>query len=338
MNNQHQQQHQHQPQQQQQQIPSSAPVSSGTTCTRMGAPNTSCSTPCGGQSSRSSFGQGQGQGPAQKAVLNAASLAQMLPAPQMMPSGDSPYIAYPIVRYAAGVGGPHSHAHTHQILSANPGWGYGLQGHQLQSHQLQVQNHLMANQNGSYQIPPALINSGGSHHSMPLMHHARSHVQPHPNALLSSLAVAQAYQANMAAMSSSNQTPEAAPSSLQMTPGVYRDLAKDPFANDPDDENTGAIKDQSFTVKLHRILADDEFKEYICWLPHGRSFKVLKQEEFEEKVIPLFYRHGKFASFMRQVNGWGFRRMPAGPDRNSYYHEVRFYFCCSSLLLLIVSF
>lgn len=116
-------------------------------------------------------------------------------------------------------------------------------------------------------------------------------------------------------------------------PGKYRDLAKDPYANDPDDDDPGAVKDQSFTVKLHRILADEEFKEYICWMPHGRSWKVLKQEEFEEKVIPLFYRHGKFASFMRQVNGWGFRRMPSGPDRNSYYHEVR----SLSLFLLVTS-
>ena len=30
----------------------------------------------------------------------------------------------------------------------------------------------------------------------------------------------------------------------------------------------------------------------------------------------------KFSSFVRQINGWGFRRVSIGPDRNSYFHEM----------------
>jgi len=32
--------------------------------------------------------------------------------------------------------------------------------------------------------------------------------------------------------------------------------------------------------------------------------------------------HGKFNSFARQVSGWGFNRITAGADFNSYYHEL----------------
>lgn len=32
--------------------------------------------------------------------------------------------------------------------------------------------------------------------------------------------------------------------------------------------------------------------------------------------------HAKYASFMRQVNGWGFKRIVSGNDHNSYYHEL----------------
>lgn len=81
-------------------------------------------------------------------------------------------------------------------------------------------------------------------------------------------------------------------------------------------------KEPSFPVKLHRILSNEEFKDVISWLPHGRSWRVLKPKAFEEKVIPLYFRHAKYASFMRQVNGWGFKRMTQGPDHNSYYHEL----------------
>lgn len=81
-------------------------------------------------------------------------------------------------------------------------------------------------------------------------------------------------------------------------------------------------KEPAFPVKLHRILSNPEFRDVIAWLPHGRSWKVIKPKSFEESVIPLYFRHAKYASFMRQVNGWGFKRMRQGPDHNSYYHEL----------------
>uniref|UniRef100_A0A7S1Z737 HSF-type DNA-binding domain-containing protein n=1 Tax=Trieres chinensis TaxID=1514140 RepID=A0A7S1Z737_TRICV len=57
-------------------------------------------------------------------------------------------------------------------------------------------------------------------------------------------------------------------------------------------------------------------------MPHGRAFRVLQPKAFEERVIPLFFRHGRYASFARQVNGWGFHRITNGPDYGSYYHEL----------------
>jgi hypothetical protein len=48
----------------------------------------------------------------------------------------------------------------------------------------------------------------------------------------------------------------------------------------------------------------------------------LKPREFEVRVIPLYFEHAKFSSFIRQANGWGFRRVIQGRDRNSYYHEM----------------
>lgn len=86
-------------------------------------------------------------------------------------------------------------------------------------------------------------------------------------------------------------------------------------------------KESSFPLKLHSILANPEFQEYITWLPNGRSWRILKPAAFERVVIPLVFRHAKYASFMRQVNGWGFKRITGGPAsgaaHNSYYHQVR---------------
>ena len=98
------------------------------------------------------------------------------------------------------------------------------------------------------------------------------------------------------------------------------------------------------------ILSNPSLESIISWLPHGRSWRILNQREFEEKVIPLYFRygvpfscrpcanefthssllvtfyrndsHGRFSSFTRQVSGWGFHRITAGADFNSYYHEL----------------
>lgn len=81
-------------------------------------------------------------------------------------------------------------------------------------------------------------------------------------------------------------------------------------------------KEPPFPLKLHQILSNPEFQECICWNPHGRSWRILKPPVFEQIVIPLYFRHAKYASFMRQVNGWGFRRIVSGNDHNSYFHEL----------------
>jgi len=77
----------------------------------------------------------------------------------------------------------------------------------------------------------------------------------------------------------------------------------------------------SFPVKLYEILMDPKYSEFIAWLPHGRAWRILKQKSFEKEVIPKHFRSARYASFMRQVNGWGFKRITEGPDLNAYYHE-----------------
>ena len=57
-----------------------------------------------------------------------------------------------------------------------------------------------------------------------------------------------------------------------------------------------------FPVKLHYILSNPKYQKYIAWLPHGRSWRIVKPEAFEAEVIPKIFRSAKIASFMRQVS------------------------------------
>ena len=110
------------------------------------------------------------------------------------------------------------------------------------------------------------------------------------------------------------------------------------------DRREGAL----FPVKLHQILSDDASSKVISWLPHGRAWKIQNARRLEGDVLPRYFGHGRLPSFMRQVNGWSFRRVIHGVDKNAYYHEVSLFpyiFCVrpqsplnSVLLILRPSF
>ena len=78
----------------------------------------------------------------------------------------------------------------------------------------------------------------------------------------------------------------------------------------------------NFPSKLYEILSRNDIADIISWSPHGRSWKVHKPKVFEERIIPQYFKHSKYNSFTRQVNGWGFHRITQGLDHNAYYHEL----------------
>ena len=100
----------------------------------------------------------------------------------------------------------------------------------------------------------------------------------------------------------------------------YRDHSRTPD-DDPLTPLTPLARVPNFPAKMQAILSRPDLADVVTWMPHGRSWRVLKPREFEIRVIPTYFDHSKFSSFIRQANGWGFRRITRGKDRNSYYHE-----------------
>jgi hypothetical protein len=120
----------------------------------------------------------------------------------------------------------------------------------------------------------------------------------------------------------------------------YRDFSQVPAADDYVPPTQTA--DMTFAQTVHFILSqsttttngakqDDDFSHCITWLPHGRAFKVINPVLFEQTVCPRFFGHGRYSSFLRQLNNHGFKHLSKGVDRNSYYHEFmlrnRFHLC-----------
>lgn len=85
---------------------------------------------------------------------------------------------------------------------------------------------------------------------------------------------------------------------------------------------SGWVRSQRFPVKLYALLSQPNLSHVISWMPHGRSWKVLKPRIFETAVLPVFFESDNYHSFNRVINAWSFRRKSTGPDRGSYFHEL----------------
>lgn len=129
-----------------------------------------------------------------------------------------------------------------------------------------------------------------------------------------------------AAMGPVPPPPAPAASAIVVDPEPYPFFHYKDYSTKPDPDALTPLtppgRVPNFPAKMHSILSRPDLADVICWMPHGRSWRVLKPREFEIRVIPTYFEHAKFSSFIRQANGWGFRRITQGRDRNSYYHEL----------------
>ncbi|KAM4631314.1 heat shock factor protein 1 [Polymixia lowei] len=65
----------------------------------------------------------------------------------------------------------------------------------------------------------------------------------------------------------------------------------------------------AFLTKLWTLVEDPETDPLICWSPNGASFHVFDQGRFSKEVLPKFFKHNNMASFVRQLNMYGFRKV-----------------------------
>ncbi|KAI8646319.1 hypothetical protein BD408DRAFT_449829 [Parasitella parasitica] len=66
----------------------------------------------------------------------------------------------------------------------------------------------------------------------------------------------------------------------------------------------------AFLNKLYNMVEDLSTTDLIRWSSEGTSFIVEKHEEFAKTVLPRFYKHNTFASFVRQLNMYDFHKVP----------------------------
>ena len=60
--------------------------------------------------------------------------------------------------------------------------------------------------------------------------------------------------------------------------------------------------------KTWNMVTDDSNDNVIAWNANGKTFTVYKPDVLEEEYLPKAFKHSNFASFLRQLNNYGFRK------------------------------
>ncbi|KAJ7046540.1 transcription factor Hsf1 [Mycena alexandri] len=66
----------------------------------------------------------------------------------------------------------------------------------------------------------------------------------------------------------------------------------------------------AFLNKLYEMVNDEKTNHLIQWSASGDTFLVFDQERFAREVLPHWFKHQNFASFVRQLNMYGFHKIP----------------------------
>ena len=71
------------------------------------------------------------------------------------------------------------------------------------------------------------------------------------------------------------------------------------------------------------MTAESEGHEsIISFFSHGRAFAIHDHQRFVKEIMPRYFLNmGKIASFQRQLNLYGFKRITDGPDTGGYWHR-----------------
>ncbi|CAK74119.1 unnamed protein product (macronuclear) [Paramecium tetraurelia] len=75
-----------------------------------------------------------------------------------------------------------------------------------------------------------------------------------------------------------------------------------------------------FIEVTHQMLNQNEFQDIIRWDEDGVKIQILDRELLQELVLPKYFKHAKYSSFLRQLNMYGFTSSKDQYGALTYYN------------------
>ena len=77
----------------------------------------------------------------------------------------------------------------------------------------------------------------------------------------------------------------------------------------------------NFLLKLYQILENESYKDIIHWTEDGKYFIISNLHDFTENVLPKYYKHNNYSSFIRQLNMYDFHKKKSGQNEHIFHHQ-----------------
>ena len=85
--------------------------------------------------------------------------------------------------------------------------------------------------------------------------------------------------------------------------------------------HSGITHNSKFLIQLYEILEDENNKNIIHWGEDGQYFIIENMYDFIEKILPKYYNHNNYASFVRQLNKYNFHKIKTSINENAFQNN-----------------
>lgn len=78
----------------------------------------------------------------------------------------------------------------------------------------------------------------------------------------------------------------------------------------------------SFIRKTYELLEEGKFSNIVSWSDDGNFLIIKDAEDFSQKILPVYFKHSNFTSFVRQLNMYNFHKKRSNSNEHIYFHEL----------------
>ncbi|OMJ94640.1 hypothetical protein SteCoe_2131 [Stentor coeruleus] len=80
-------------------------------------------------------------------------------------------------------------------------------------------------------------------------------------------------------------------------------------------------KPNKFILRAYEMINNPKFVDIVSWTESGYSFAISNTAQFTTKVLPIYFKHKNFSSFVRQLNMYDFHKERDTGDIQIYTHS-----------------